>query len=208
MDTIVKYMLPMAMGVTVHLALFIHGEWHLYAPSIVIAHTSMTALFTALILFGSGSGVKHALAITVQTLLCYLLALFTSIGVYRVFFHRLRKFPGPLLARITKIWHMVHCLDSRNHLVLEKVYKKYGPIVRTGEKTPGGNTSCAEALLIVCLVLGPNEITVFHPDIHQATDGHGSNCTKSGWYDMVSYALSNDPFIISLKTSGFGWLTR
>lgn len=32
---------------------------------------------------------------------------------------------------------------------------------------------------------GPNELTIFHPDIHRLIDGPNNTCTKSAWYDVV-----------------------
>ena len=32
---------------------------------------------------------------------------------------------------------------------------------------------------------GPNEITVFHPDVFAATDGPGNTCRKAVWYDFL-----------------------
>ncbi|PVI04480.1 cytochrome P450 [Periconia macrospinosa] len=92
-------------------------------------------------------------------------SLFSSIGVYRVFFHKLRSFPGPYLARVSKLWHVWKCVKSRsrNHLILDDLYKQYGDFVRTG----------------------PREITVFHPDILYAIDGPGTKCSKTDWYDIL-----------------------
>jgi len=32
---------------------------------------------------------------------------------------------------------------------------------------------------------GPNEVTVFHPDIFAAMDGPGNSCSKAVWYDFL-----------------------
>lgn len=32
---------------------------------------------------------------------------------------------------------------------------------------------------------GPNEITVYHPDIFAVTDGPGNSCGKAVWYDFL-----------------------
>lgn len=66
-------------------------------------------------------------------LFMYSLGLFGSIAIYRLFFRRLRTFPGPRLAALTKLWHVYQCWDSRNHLVLDAFHKKYGTVVRTGK---------------------------------------------------------------------------
>ena len=35
------------------------------------------------------------------------------------------------------------------------------------------------------LVIGPNELTIFNPEMLAAIDGPGSRCTKSAWYDVL-----------------------
>jgi tryprostatin B 6-hydroxylase len=63
----------------------------------------------------------------------YLTALFSSITIYRVYFHRLSRFPGPKWARITKIWHAWQSRHCQNFLVLSELHRKYGDFVRTGK---------------------------------------------------------------------------
>ncbi|KAL9593418.1 MAG: hypothetical protein Q9179_005896 [Wetmoreana sp. 5 TL-2023] len=46
-------------------------------------------------------------------------------------FHRLRNFPGPRFAAVSKLWHIWQCRDSRNHLVLEDLRRQYGSFVLT-----------------------------------------------------------------------------
>lgn len=114
-------MLPLALGVGAHLAIFIQGEWHLQAPALFIAHaTAFSALFVL--------GISQPLTLW----LLYLTGLFLSMGCYRLLFHRLRAFPGPRMAALSKLWHVLQCLDSRNHLVLQRLHAQYGPFVRTG----------------------------------------------------------------------------
>ena len=62
----------------------------------------------------------------------YIASLTTSIVVYRKVFHRLRGFPGPWMAGVSKIWHVLHVLDSHNHIFLDKLHDEYGNFVRTG----------------------------------------------------------------------------
>lgn len=57
-----------------------------------------------------------------------------SIFVYRLFFHRLRAFPGPLSTKISRFSTVGSVLMSgvRYYLVLEDLHKRYGDFVRTG----------------------------------------------------------------------------
>lgn len=119
-------------GLLAHQLVFIHGEWHLKGPKIVTLHFLSICLLWAKHLFSSGS-TQASLLQTAYLAICYLSALFTSIAVYRLMFHRLKHFPGPKLAAVTKLWHVWKCRGSRGHLILQEWYEKYGEFVRTGK---------------------------------------------------------------------------
>ncbi|KAL2813351.1 benzoate 4-monooxygenase cytochrome P450 [Aspergillus cavernicola] len=138
-------------GLGAHHGLFIHGEWHIQAPFILVAHL-IGFLYLALMI-----------ATGWQIISGYLLALFSSIAIYRLFFHRLKHFPGPFLASTTKIWHVWKARNSTNHFFLKRLQREYGDFVRTG----------------------PSEITVFHPDVFLAIYGPLSKCGKAEWYDLL-----------------------
>ncbi|KAJ5716177.1 hypothetical protein N7493_008088 [Penicillium malachiteum] len=141
-----------AVGVTCHLTLFIHHEWHLRAPDLLCYHLVVFAVVGVILKEG------------LWMILGYLISLFSSIIIYRIFFHRLKHFPGPVGARITKIWHTWKLLHQQNHLLLTDLHNQYGNFVRTG----------------------PSEITVYHPDVFMAIDGPQSNCVKAEWYDLLN----------------------
>ncbi|KAL8952041.1 MAG: hypothetical protein Q9222_002028 [Ikaeria aurantiellina] len=54
-------------------------------------------------------------------------------------------------------------LDSKNHILLGHLQRRYGNFVRTG----------------------PTELTVFDAQILSAIDGPGTHCTKAVWYDAL-----------------------
>ena len=121
-----------AAGVLAHNAIFIYGEWHLYATKVLKLHT---LAYTGLIFFEAvyhKASLLVALTVSSQLFGMYILSLLASISIYRVFFHRLREFPGPFLASVSKLWHVAHCLDSKNHILLERLHLEYGDFVRTG----------------------------------------------------------------------------
>ncbi|KAK0736748.1 hypothetical protein B0T21DRAFT_269701, partial [Apiosordaria backusii] len=60
----------------------------------------------------------------------YLATLFTSIIVYRLFFHPLRHIPGPFIAKITKLYGPWTARNGQMHLEQTKLIKKYGNFVR------------------------------------------------------------------------------
>ena len=121
-----------ATGVLIHNSMFIHGEWHLYGTLLLELHA---VTYFSLILF---EAIYHripwlaAWIVSSEMFGMYTLCLLMSISIYRVFFHRLRNFPGPVLASVSKLWHVAHCLDSKNHILMEKLHLEYGDFVRTG----------------------------------------------------------------------------
>lgn len=121
--------LALSLSVLMHHGLFIRGEWHLQAPVIVSGHVlAFLLLVVKQHLFNRGPFGDVAVPAA-----AYLLGLFVSISVYRLYFHRLRRFPGPRLAALSKVWHVWECRDSRGHHLLETWHQKYGSFVRTGE---------------------------------------------------------------------------
>jgi Holliday junction resolvasome RuvABC ATP-dependent DNA helicase subunit len=53
-------------------------------------------------------------------------------GIYRVFFHRLRGYPGPFLAKLSQLWRVWRNLREENYLVLDELHRTYGEYVRVG----------------------------------------------------------------------------
>ncbi|KAF1992980.1 putative benzoate 4-monooxygenase cytochrome P450 [Amniculicola lignicola CBS 123094] len=156
-----EHIFAAAVGFFSHIYYYRYGEHHMQAPLLFWMHISVF-----LMLFYWRSLHQHKLQGGIEAASIfgtYLSVLGTSIAVYRVFFHRLRKFPGPPLASVSKLWHTSQCFNGQNHLLLDRLYKKYGNFVRTG----------------------PTEITVFTQEVKWAVDGPLNKCTKAVWYDML-----------------------
>jgi hypothetical protein len=150
------------LGVLTHLAVFIRGEWHMQAPFLVKLYLLVCiTIFVATKYYGSTF--HEAFVFTASLTSCYSIGLFSSISIYRRYFHRLRHFPGPLAAGITKFWHVWQCRTGKNHLVIEDLRRQYGPIIRTG----------------------PEELTIIDAAVPSAVDGPKNECTKAVWYDFL-----------------------
>ncbi|UKZ52617.1 hypothetical protein TrVGV298_006398 [Trichoderma virens] len=99
-------------------------------------------------------------------LLSYFMALFTSISVYRLFFHRLRHFPGPFAAKLTKFYGPYSAWDGKLHVKHIKLFEEYGDIVRTA----------------------PNELIVLSTDAQQKIHAASSQCSKKDTaYEAINY---------------------
>ena len=56
-----------------------------------------------------------------------------SMSVYRLFFHRLREFPGPALAKLTRFYAMHQSAKNVEYYKeLQRMHDMYGDFVRTG----------------------------------------------------------------------------
>ncbi|KAI5919296.1 cytochrome P450 [Camillea tinctor] len=151
-------------GLIAHQGLFKHGDWHLHIPHIIATH----ALFWVSLLYcfsraSYGESLIDACLHSTIVFSGYLGGLFSSMTIYRLFFHRISSFPGPKIAAVTKLWHIWHIRYSTNYLFQRDIYEKYGNIVRTG----------------------PNEITIFHPAAFELLDGFGNDTDKDVWYDII-----------------------
>jgi hypothetical protein len=90
----------------------------LLGPPLVLSY-ALSSSFSVLLFF--------------RTLALYLLALGTSIAIYRISpFHPLAKYPGPVLAKVSRLWAMYHVRGGQQHLVSQDLFAKYGELVRTG----------------------------------------------------------------------------
>ncbi|KAI1387314.1 cytochrome P450 monooxygenase-like protein [Hypoxylon trugodes] len=188
----IRLLLGVFGGFIAHIGFFIRNEWHMSGAKIIVAHLALcSTLAYVLIHMEDSAGAVYRSLATLTT--WYLLSLFSSILIYRVFFHATRSFPGPKLAAVTKLWHVFHVRDSRNFLFMEKLHKKYGNFVRTGTNLPLN----AVIRILMLKFAGPNEISIFHPAAIQLLDGQNNETTKDGWYDLMhprsSVIFSRDP---------------
>ncbi|KAJ9627627.1 hypothetical protein H2203_002839 [Taxawa tesnikishii (nom. ined.)] len=61
-----------------------------------------------------------------------LLVALVSRAVYRLYFHPLSRIPGPFLARVSRLWLLVHAARGETHIAQLAVHRRYGPVVRVG----------------------------------------------------------------------------
>ena len=121
-------------GISSHLAYFIQGEYHIQAPEIFRLYLILTCLVFSIEAYCEGKNLPKAFFVATSIISCYGIALFSSIFIYRVFFHRLHDFPGPRLAKVSKLWNVIRASKSTNFRLMEDMHKRYGDFVRTGTK--------------------------------------------------------------------------
>lgn len=122
-------------GITAHLLLYRHGEWDVNAPKLVIIYIVILLVAVTLDRVANNAGVELAQRpFAAKTVGYHLLGIYGSMTFYRIFLHRLSRFPGPFLARLSNFY--VTALSARKlHLYeeTEKLHKKYGDYVRLGK---------------------------------------------------------------------------
>lgn len=102
--------------------------YHFFASYLVALFTYMFALIQT----GNRTPIQAAARGSLVTA-SFSMAVFTSMSIYRVFFHRCRKFPGPFPAKLTRFY--TSYLVAKNleyYKEIEKMHAKYGDFVRTG----------------------------------------------------------------------------
>ncbi|KAK7946711.1 uncharacterized protein PG986_011032 [Apiospora aurea] len=147
-------------GLVAHHGVFIRGEWHMRIAHIIVTHAAL-CIAALYFLYGSHDSWKDALAALTRISASYFSSLCTSIITYRLFFHATSSFPGPKLAGATKLWHVFHTLDSKNFIFLQRLHRKYGPVVRTVLDEGRSQTTKD----VWCDVLKPYESAVFTRDV-------------------------------------------
>ena len=100
--------------------------------------------------------------------------LLSSITLYRVSpFHPLYKYPGPFLAKVSKLWNVRVMMTGKNYLVIKQLHAKYGPYVRIGKLYLLYSNS-----LSLYDELGPNELSI--TDVNAISSVLGANGMTKG----------------------------
>jgi cytochrome P450 family 628 len=169
-----------ASGFLSHWLYFIHGEKDGKAFRIIIAYLNCELLLSAYLLrslvFSYTCWLFDA-AIN----LSYFGALFFSIITYRLAFHRLRHFPGPIGAKITKGYGLWMARNVKYVHELCNLHEKYGDIVRVGRcfDVQSQQTSSKRCYT------GPNELSIRNVATLLAVNGPGSKCSKGVFYEPL-----------------------
>ena len=148
-------------GVASHLTYFIRGEHHLGSLWLLALGLFSPIISSLVLIVHLGKSIQYATILVSALWWSYFAGLFGSMLVYRAFFHRLRTYPGPFMARLSKLWFVAHTLDLKAYKKYKELHATYGDYVRTG----------------------PSEISVADPDIVEFVHGPRSTCSKSAFYD-------------------------
>jgi tryprostatin B 6-hydroxylase len=135
-----RLLIAVVSALALHHLIFRRGEWHLQAPTLLTIWLLSPFAAFLLELRLDTNDVVDAVYRSLLTTTCFTVTIFLSIAVFR--FTQLRSFPGPRLARLSKLWHVVKSRNGKNHLVLDALREEYGDFVRTGEFPSPPSESC------------------------------------------------------------------
>ncbi|KAH8806769.1 cytochrome P450 [Flagelloscypha sp. PMI_526] len=157
-------LLSLACGVAFHLAT-IRYELDFWVLRLALAQVAAFCGYVAFQVIDTRVSAyvaaRHALVLGTS----FQLGLWTSVTLYRLFFHRLHSFPGPRLAKLSRFY--VTWTSSRKvqqHLETDKLHTKYGDFVR----------------------IGPRELSVCRASAIPALYGPQTRCTKSPYYGVTA----------------------
>lgn len=120
------------LGFLSHVGFLIRGEHHLEAPLLLKLFFLIPFAGGAVLHLGLALPPGVAVKLSFVGWVVYTASLFLSITLYRVFFHRLRRFPGPPLMAVSKLTHVYYSRRWDNYKQLE-AWRSYGDFVRTGK---------------------------------------------------------------------------
>ncbi|KAL7929595.1 cytochrome P450 [Trichoderma chlorosporum] len=156
-----------AVGVLAHLVYFNRGEHHLapqrYVFAAVVSFLSGALLIRSSVFFGPNADWISAVILSTKIHACFFEGLYSSLIVYRLFFHPLNKFPGPIGARISTFWLIYHVRTLDAWRKITALHDQYGPYVR----------------------IGPSELSVRDAEGVIALHGPMSKCGKGPSYDVT-----------------------
>ncbi|CAJ0552460.1 Ff.00g064390.m01.CDS01 [Fusarium sp. VM40] len=157
-----------ASGCVLHILLWRRGEWDLLALPIVQAYAALPIIVTGITRLAEARGLLNDTSLTFTAIMVleitHIMGIFSSILIYRILFHPLNCFPGPLIARISNFYPTY--LRMKNLRLFEEVedlHHRHGDFVR----------------------LGPTEISIIDPKAVEAIYAARSPCTKGPFYNVL-----------------------
>jgi hypothetical protein len=121
------------LGTASHLLILKNFELDVWIPHFIGASLVSFVALASYHVSVASLPLSASLSQTALEATCFTAGILTSMTIYRAFFHRIRHFPGPFLAGVTRFYALY--LSSKKvqyHVELDKLHKKYGDFVRTG----------------------------------------------------------------------------
>ena len=154
-------LIAVVIGVCLHVWYFQRGEHHMYGLRYLQVVTLLFIIATGAFTVGSESSFLSSLSVVGSFFGCLFIGLYGSLLCYRLIWHPLRGFPGPIAARVSSLWFSSQVIKFDAHQKSLRLYQKYGQFVRVGS----------------------SDLMIAHPLGVPAVHGAQSKCRKASWYD-------------------------
>ncbi|KAI1762475.1 cytochrome P450 [Hypoxylon sp. FL1150] len=153
--------LPSAiLGIIFHLTIASRIQMEYFVKPL-LAVASLAALTIAFVYLSIGTSILGTTARICIIGGFFNAGLFSSMVIYRLFFHRLRKFPGPLGSKVSRVFDALRAAKHvRYNKELVQLHAEYGDFIRTGPRE-------------LCIVRASAVPTIYGP---------GTKCRKGTWY--------------------------
>jgi hypothetical protein len=150
-------------GVVLHHIWFKRSEQLFYAPQYVLLLMWGPAIVATTLWYKFEFSAVRAVLVAVVGYVSFLASLYSSIAIYRLYFHPLRQFPGPPWARLTQFAHVRNVAAKCNGFkYLDQLHAEYGDYVR----------------------IGPNLLSIADPDWVEPIHNAQSKWEKADWYSQ------------------------
>lgn len=124
-------------GTVTHMALFVDGEWERHSPGIAMAYPFIYFLLVLVLAVVKHLPFYESVILSFYASASYILGLFASITVYRLYLHPLRAYPGPLGAKCTAFWSArISAARYKFHKEVERLHLTHGDVVRIRKFCP------------------------------------------------------------------------
>ena len=121
------------LGVMSHVFALRKGEWDLWTMKFIYAWITYEAVVPCALIQFRPMAYIDAIFTANMLLSAFISGMTISILTYRAFFHRLNRFPGPFIARLTNVYATWLAIKEEHmYLEVQELHKKYGDIVRIG----------------------------------------------------------------------------
>ncbi|DAA77848.1 TPA_exp: putative Cytochrome P450 monooxygenase [Trichophyton benhamiae CBS 112371] len=155
--------LAAAAGLLSHWQLFLRGEWERHTPAVAAVYSLVAAGLLAAFWLVQRLPLLDSLWALAVLAAVYALSLFASISIYRLCFHSLKQFPGPVAAKLSGFWSVACALPQfKFHEAVQALHAEHGDFVR----------------------IRPREISVNNAAAVRDIHGYGSVCLKGPFYDL------------------------
>jgi hypothetical protein len=134
LDSVESLAILCLFGVFAHVFALRKGEWDMWTMRFICAWITYEAVTPCALNQLRPMAYFNAIFLANKWMFSFLLGMTSSILIYRGFFHRLNRFPGPFVARLSNVYaSWLAIKEEHMYLEVQKLHRKYGDIVRIGK---------------------------------------------------------------------------